>query len=145
VPEPDAVLAPHQDHHLVTELERVGLELDPARTDVEQEPKVDVRDATAAVDHNVAVVPVLDLDDVAQERVRRHGLDKVGPGALKVGRLDGSELHREERQEVVDLGSAHFVTRGRVRNDIDDTALSDSAKNGLVSAALLALPRTIWS
>jgi hypothetical protein len=82
-----------------------------------------VSDATSSVDHDVTVVTVLDLDDVAEERVGGHGLDEVGAGALEVGRIGRAVLHYEEALEVVDLGTTHLVARSSIRDDIDDTAL----------------------
>ena len=39
-----------------------------------------VDDVAILVDHDVPVVPVLHLQDVADQRVGRHALDEVGTG-----------------------------------------------------------------
>ena len=39
-----------------------------------------VDDVAVLVDHDVAIVPVFDLEDVADQGVGRHALDEVGTG-----------------------------------------------------------------
>ena len=43
-----------------------------SRPDVKEEAKVDVDNVAIAVNHNVAIMPVLDLENVARDRVGRH-------------------------------------------------------------------------
>ena len=80
-------------------------------------------DMTLAVDHDITVVPVFDLQDVAGNRVRRHRLDEVQPRSLERDGVLAAVLGDEEVEQVVDLGAAHFVARGRVRDYVDDAAL----------------------
>lgn len=100
-----------------------------SRADVEQETEVDVDDVSLAVDHNVSVVTVLDLEDVAGDGVGGHGLDEVHARLLKWDCVDTTVLVDEEAEEVVDLGSAHLISRCSVGNDVDDSALWEGGKD----------------
>lgn len=80
-------------------------------------------DVPFSVDHDVSVVTILDLQDVAGDRVGGHTLDEVHSSLLEGDRVDRSVLVDEEAEEVVDLGSSHLVSRGSVGNDVDDSTL----------------------
>ena len=54
-----------------------------ARRNVEDEAEIDVDEVAEVVDEDVAVVPVLDLEQVGNDRVRRHRLDEVPLGDLE--------------------------------------------------------------
>ena len=64
--------------------------------DVEEETEVDVDDVSLAVDHDVPVVSVLDLEDVAGDGVRGHGLDEVEASTLEGDRVLPAVLGDEE-------------------------------------------------
>jgi hypothetical protein len=85
--------------------------------------RTDVDDVAIRVDHDVAIVAVLDLQYITGKRVRRHGLDKVEARALERNGLGRPIAGHEEVVQVVHLCAAHFVARRRVRNNIDHTAL----------------------
>jgi hypothetical protein len=89
----------------------------------------DVGDAASSIDHDVTVVAILDLDDVAEERVGGHRLDKVGAGALEIDAFWTAILDDEEALQVVDLSSSHLVARSGVRYDVDDSALWDARRS----------------
>jgi hypothetical protein len=91
----------------------------------------DVHDMPFAVDHDVTVMPILDLEDVARDRVRGHRLDKVEAGFLEGYRINATVLVDKVREEVVDLGSTHLVSGRRVGDNVDDTALASCVSNGL--------------
>ncbi len=80
-------------------------------------------DVTLVVNHNVAIVPVLDLENVARERIRRHGTDKVEPGLLVRRRLFPAILVDTVKIEVVDVLAAHFVARGGIWHNVNHTTL----------------------
>ena len=46
----------------------------------EQQLLTDVNDVSMFVHHDVAIVSVFDLQQVTDQRVGSHALDKVGPG-----------------------------------------------------------------
>lgn len=95
----------------------------------------DMDDVPVPVDHDVSVVTVLDLEDIARDRVGCHALDEVHARLLKRDRVDTAVLVDEEREQVVDLGPTHLVSRGRVGDDVDDSALSEKER-GWVSEIL---------
>ena len=64
--------------------------------DVEKEAEVNVDDMTFAVDHDVSVVSVLDLEDVASDGVGGHGLDEVEASTLEGDRVLPAVLGDEE-------------------------------------------------
>ena len=141
--EPLRVGSAHERDHLAVELERVGLEFDTAGANVEEEAKVcllavattvgdrshwrnrrtNVDDMPVIVNHDVTIVPVLDLQDEAGHRVRRHGPDKVEASLLVCCRLFATILLYAVQIEVVDVVATHLVSGCRVRHDINDTAL----------------------
>ena len=82
-----------------------------------------VDDVAFAVDQDVPVVSILDLEDVAHHRIGRHGLDEVQASLLELDRVLSAVLGDEEVKKVVDLRSAHLVTRGGVRHDVNDATL----------------------
>lgn len=83
----------------------------------------DVNDMPFSVDHDVSVVTILDLEDVAGDGVGGHTLDEVHSSLLEGNRVDGSVLVDEEAEEIVDLCSTHLVSGGSVGNDVDDSTL----------------------
>ena len=66
------------------------------RPNVKEETKVDVDDVSFAVDHDVPVVSVLDLEDVAGDGVGGHGLDEVEASTLEGDRVLPAVLGDEE-------------------------------------------------
>ena len=80
-------------------------------------------DVALAVDQDVPVVSILDLEDVAHHRIGRHGLDKVQASLLELDRVLSAVLGDEEVKKVVDLRSSHLVTRGGVWHDVNDATL----------------------
>ena len=98
---------------------------------IEEEAEVNVRDAPFSVNHDVAVVSVFELEDVAENGVGGHGLDEIAPSSLKCHRLLWTELDQEEGSEVVDLGSSHFIARGSVGDHIDDARPRTSSEHAV--------------
>src|ERR1700761_1476994 len=73
--------------------------------------RTNVDNVAFAVDHDVAIVAVLDLEYIARYGIRCHRLDEVLPCLLiRVGVLPAI-FRDEEALEVVDLRAAHFVSR----------------------------------
>ena len=72
------VRAAHQVHHFVGKFEGRGLEgeVSPRRAE-EEEPEVDVHDVPRGIEEDVAVVPVLELQQVARHAVRGEGPHEV--------------------------------------------------------------------
>ena len=81
-----AVEAPEDLDVLQRELERRRLEADVAWRVREHEPEVDVDEVPVAVEEDVAVVPVLDLQQVRDEGVARERLGEVALCADELGR-----------------------------------------------------------
>lgn len=73
--------------------------------------------------HDVSVVSILDLQNVASNRVRRHRLDEVETGPLKWYRIRTPVLRHKEIRQIIDLGSSHFVPRGSIGDYINDATL----------------------
>lgn len=73
-----------------------------------------VNNVAFSVDHDVAVVSIFDLKDVASHRIRSHGLDEVQASLLESDSVRVSIFGDEESHEVVDLSPTHFISRGRV-------------------------------
>lgn len=85
----------------------------------------DVHDVALAVDHDVSVVSVLDLQDIAGDRICCHRLDEIESSFLEGGRVWTTIFVDEIAVKIVDLGTTHFVSGRSVGHDIDYTALYD--------------------
>lgn len=86
-----------------------------------------------AVDHDVSVVTVFDLQDIASNRVRRHRLNEVQSSLLERGCVDSAVFVNEVSVEIVDFGSSHLVSGCGIRYDINDSALDSRPTQLLVS------------
>ena len=67
----------HDFKQLASQLEGGGLKVDPPRGVAQHEAKVDVDDVASLVQHDIAVVPVLDLHEETHKAVSCHTLHKV--------------------------------------------------------------------
>lgn len=79
-----AVDAIHQIDVLLGKLERCLLELDVAGALAQDKAEVNVHDMAGRVDEQVAVVPVLDLEDVADQTVPSQTIEEVGASEILV-------------------------------------------------------------
>lgn len=75
------------------------------------------------VDHDVPVMTILDLQDVASEGIRSHGLNEVQAGLLKCDGVLAAVSGDEEVEQVVYFSTTHLITRSGVGDDIDDATL----------------------
>jgi hypothetical protein len=107
---------------------------------VEQEPEVysnhksfcmhstltptNVHDVAFAIDHYVTIVPVFDLQYVTRDGICRHRLDEIQTSVLKFDSIWTTVLCNKEFREIVDFCASHLVSRSRIRNHVDDPALS---------------------
>lgn len=80
-------------------------------------------DVAILVDHYVAIVAILDLQQIPNQRVGGHGLDKVGPGCLELlGALVAILMLEILGQAAVRL-PAELVPRLGIGHALDDAAL----------------------
>ncbi len=70
----------HDLKQLASQLEGRSLKVDTTRGVAEHEAKVDVDDVAPLVQHDVAVMPVLDLQEEADQAVTCHALYKISLG-----------------------------------------------------------------
>ena len=78
---------------------------------------------TLSVNHDVAVMTVFNLKNVACDGVCSHRLNEIQPSSLIRDCVLSSIFGNEKPLEIVDLRSTHFVARGGIRHDIDNAAL----------------------
>ena len=81
-----------------------------------------MHDVSFAVEHDVPVVAIADLENVADDRVGCHRLDEVEAGLLERDAVLVAVAVLVKVAQVVDLGAAHFVARCGVRHDVNDAA-----------------------
>lgn len=62
------------------------------------------------VNHDVAIMPVFDLQNVAEHRVGCHGLHKVVACLLELDGAFGSETGMKEAWQIVDFCATHFIS-----------------------------------
>lgn len=96
--------------------------LEPSRVKQSYE-LTNVDNVTLAVDHNITVVSVLDLQNVACDRVCSHRLDKVETRSLELHGILATILGNEKVEKIVDLCPTHLVSGRRIRYDVDNTTL----------------------
>lgn len=85
-----------------------------------------MHDVTFPIDHDVPVVSVLDLEDIACDRICRHRLNEVQSGFLEGSGVGAAVFVNEITIKVIDLGSTHFIPGCRVGHHIDHTTLFGS-------------------
>ena len=76
----------HDLQQLTSQLEGRSFEVHTTRGVAEHEAEVDVDDVASLVEHDVAVMPVLDLQEEANQAVPCHALYKVSLGLQALGR-----------------------------------------------------------
>lgn len=75
----------HDLYHLKGEFEVGWFELHVVcRRDVKDEPEVDVDEVPLLTDQYVPIVPIFDLQDVADDTIGSLALDEILPGHLEV-------------------------------------------------------------
>lgn len=80
-------------------------------------------DVTLSVNHYVAIMAVFNLKNVACDGVCSHRLNEIQASSLIRDCVLSSIFGNEKTLEIVDLRSAHFVARGGIRHNVDNTAL----------------------
>ncbi|GIX64560.1 arginyl-tRNA synthetase family protein [Babesia caballi] len=88
----------------------------------QEEPEVDVQDVALAGDEQVAVVPVLDLEQVAEQRVAGQRVDEVVHGAVELGAAARAELAQKVVLQSAPVGLADAVAAHAVLDEADDAA-----------------------
>lgn len=66
-------------------------------------------DASSSINHDVSVVAILDLNNVAKERVGGHGLNEVDSGLLVANAIGAAVLENEKSLEIVDFRPTHLI------------------------------------
>jgi hypothetical protein len=87
------------------------------------DPLTDMHDMPLPIDHDITIMAIFDLQDIASHAVRRHRPDEVEASLLECGGIDAAVLVNKVTEQIVDLGTAHLVTRGGIGNDVNHTAL----------------------
>jgi len=82
-----------------------------------------VYDVAILVDHDVTIVAILDLEQIADQRVGCHGLDKVGARRLELLGALVAVLMLEILGESTVRLSAELIPRLGIRHALDDAAL----------------------
>lgn len=78
----------HQFHIVLGELEGRLLEIEPAWRVGDHETEVDVHNMPHIVHQYIVIVPVLDLEQVLEQRVAGQAVGEVGDGSLPVLPVD---------------------------------------------------------
>jgi len=99
---------------------------------VKDKAKVNVNYMASIVNHDVAIMAVLDLKDVAHDRVGRETLNEVEASHLELSCVLVSELLKEVLVEINLERLAELVSAVGVRHALDDAA------EGLVIASTVA-------
>lgn len=68
-----------------------------------------VDNVTVSIDHNIAVVPVLDLKNIASYRICRHRLNEVQASFLEQNAIFASVLRSEKTNQIVYFCPAHLI------------------------------------
>lgn len=76
-----------------------------------------------SIDHDIPIMSVLDLKDIAGHRVCCHGLDEVQSGFLELYGVGAAVAGHEKCEEVIDFGATHFISRRCIRYNVNDSTL----------------------
>lgn len=118
-----AVGAAHGVEQLLRHLEGRVLELHVAGARAEHEAEVDVHEVPAAGEHQICVVPVLDLHQEARDRVPGHRLDEVALRNAVPGRALAELLEEELVQRLHPRRLLERVDGHRVVDALDHAAV----------------------
>mmetsp|Transcript_26468 Transcript_26468/g.79786 ORF Transcript_26468/g.79786 Transcript_26468/m.79786 type:complete len:402 (-) Transcript_26468:1315-2520(-) len=126
--------AAHRVDVLRRQLERHALERKrPARRLAQQEPKVDVHDVALRIDKDVAVVPVLQAEDVRDERVRRVARDERAARSREARGAVAAVRRGEVRPQIaVALRLLQAIQRDGVGHGLDDAGGRAGRDDGVV-------------
>lgn len=78
---------------------------------------------TLCIYHDISIVPIFYLENIASDRIRRHGLNEIQACLLECNRILASVFSYEEVQQIIDFCAAHLITRRRIWNDVYNTRL----------------------
>lgn len=112
----------HDGNHLFGQFEWSSFELHATGHNIETETKVDVQDVTCVIDHDVAIVSILELQKPRDYRISRHAFDEVVAGLLETDRVFAAVFGDEIVVEAVDGFATEHVARDGIWKDIDDAA-----------------------
>jgi len=115
--------AAHYRDHFGSELEGRALELDTTRRDVKAEAEINVDDMACIVNHDVSVMPILELQQETDDAIRSHTLHKVGSCLLESDAILVTVARHEVVVQTVDrLAAQHIATDGIWKHINDTTA-----------------------
>ena len=90
-------------------------------TTLKHETKVNVDNVTLLINHDIAIVSVLDLKEELHHTVGGHGGDEVPPRVLVGGRGLVPVLFKKIRMKISVSFSSQLVTRFCIRDTFDDS------------------------
>lgn len=123
------LIAAHDLDEFGRQLERAGLEAEIAGRRRQHEAEVDVYDVAVAVQQDVAVVAILDLDEIADEAVGRAALDEIFLGHEEALGTDGPEFPLEVLQQSQLAELLHLVQGHGVEDRLDQAAVVRQAED----------------
>lgn len=113
----------HDFDHLLSQLEFGTFELHiPGRGDIEDKAEINVDEVALVVDEDVAVMPVLYLQDVRDNRVGRLRLYEIVAGLLEIQVVFRAEFVDEVLVQRLFVDLADSVSGEGVGHAFDDTA-----------------------
>ena len=71
----------------------------------------DVNYVAPCVNHDISIVPIFNLNDVASDKVHRDRLNEVQPSPLEVDCMFSAIFSDEEIKRVIGFGSSHLISR----------------------------------
>ena len=92
----------------------------------------DMHNVARPINHDIAIVPILDLQYVAQYRVGCHRLDESGSGRLEGRSVHFAETRAKEAEQVVHFRPTHFVSRRGIRHYVNDAHLYAKSEGSAV-------------
>ncbi len=84
---------------------------------------------TFPVNHDVSIVPILNLQDIARNGIRSHGLYEVHTRFLERDRVLTAILGNEKVEQVINFRTTHLIPRCRIRHDVNNTTLRRRSAN----------------
>ena len=82
-----------------------------------------MNDMSISINHDVAIVPIFNLKNIASDGVSGHRLNEIHSRVLETDRIWTTELAYEEVLKIVYLCPSHLISRRSIWNHINDATL----------------------
>ena len=84
---------------------------------------------TFPVNHDVSIVPILNLQNITRNGICSHGLYEIHARFLERDRILTTILGDEKVEQVINFRTTHLIPRCRIRHDVNNATLCRKSAN----------------